>query len=126
MRRSPTYVTRDYPVINGVATLIDGRRVASSARFVRVPHLIPAGQTAGILAVLRLGITLTPGEALDQFGTLRLAGRIHEAKQRLEAGESIVAEWVTTPGGARVSRYRLVVEGQAKLWPDRKRPPVMT
>lgn len=62
--------------------------------------------TAATLALLRerpAGITAI--DALSAIGSFRLAGRIHELRAD---GYAIEADWLTTPSGKRVCRYRLV------------------
>ena len=48
---------------------------------------------------------LTPLEALDRFGTMRLSERIRELKKQ---GHEIETTMVTTLTGKRVAQYRLV------------------
>jgi hypothetical protein len=50
---------------------------------------------------------LTPLDAMVLVGTMRLAARISDAKQRLEPGEVIDSERYTTPNGKVVARYVL-------------------
>lgn len=52
---------------------------------------------------LRAGRLITPVEALNRFGVMRLAARVHELRQR---GMPIVTERVTR-NGAHVARYRM-------------------
>lgn len=52
---------------------------------------------------LRSGRAITPVEALNRFGVMRLAARVHELRQR---GMPIVTERVTR-NGAHVARYRM-------------------
>ena len=61
-------------------------------------------QTTDILRHLAKGRTLTPLEALERFGTFRLAARIAEIRRQ---GHSVETDTVRTRGGARVARYRL-------------------
>ncbi len=82
-------------------------------------------QVEMLLAALREGRAITPADALVEFGTFRLAARVIECRQRLDPDEELVSETVTAPSGKRVARYSLQRVGQAKLWPDRKRPPVI-
>jgi hypothetical protein len=68
-------------------------------------HTIQAPrQRDRILAYMRKGRTLTPIEALEKFGTLRLSGRILELRQE---GYQIKSRLVDI-GGKRVARYLLV------------------
>lgn len=67
-------------------------------------------QTDAILAALREGRSLTPLVALSEFGCNRLAARVYDLRDRLEPGEVIVNDWLTTRNGARVASYRLVRE----------------
>ncbi len=59
-------------------------------------------QNERILAALRSGRKLSPLEALNDFGTMRLGGRIYDLKK---AGIPIEDEWWETPTGKRVKRY---------------------
>ena len=52
---------------------------------------------------LRSGRAITPVEALNRFGCMRLAARIHELRQQ---GLPIITERVTR-NGAHVARYRM-------------------
>ncbi len=52
---------------------------------------------------LRAGRSITPVEALNRFGAMRLAARVHELRQR---GMPIVTERVTR-NVAHVARYRM-------------------
>lgn len=67
-----------------------------------------ATQTDHILAHLRAGYSLTPLEAMDLFGCIRLAARIYDLRQD---GWPIEDEKVRVPvrggGTTRVCRYRL-------------------
>jgi hypothetical protein len=61
-----------------------------------------------VLALLHLnpdGITAL--ECLQQGGGFRLSGRVLELRQ---AGYDVPMTWETTPGGARIGRYRLVTK----------------
>jgi hypothetical protein len=60
-------------------------------------------QNQAILAHLEHGGTLTPLEALNLCGSLRLSGRVLELRQ---AGWAIVTDMVKV-GDKRVARYRL-------------------
>jgi len=62
-------------------------------------------QSAQILAHLRQGNSLTPLEALDRFGCLRLAARIADLRA---LGWSIEATPWSTGRGKSVASYRLV------------------
>lgn len=62
-------------------------------------------QTAAILARLKTGRSITPIEALDEFGCFRLGARIYDLKQD---GHHIVKEMVEVPSGKRVASYTLV------------------
>lgn len=62
-------------------------------------------QSDAILAALRGGRSLTPGDALREFGCARLAARIYDLR---EAGWPIAQEMVEVPtrsGKAHVARY---------------------
>jgi hypothetical protein len=60
------------------------------------------GQSDRILEYMRAGNKITPLEALDLFGCLRLGGRIFELK---EEGHNVLDEWVVLPNKKRVKRY---------------------
>lgn len=62
-------------------------------------------QTAAILARLKTGRSITPIEALDEFGCFRLGARIYDLKQD---GHQIVKEMVEVQSGKRVASYTLV------------------
>ena len=66
-------------------------------------HKSPA-QASRILAYLQQGMSLTPLQALDQFGCMRLAARIHELRQ---AGHVIEETTIVTGNGKRVAQYSL-------------------
>lgn len=59
-------------------------------------------QSSNILEYLQTGKTLTPLEALDKFGCLRLGARIHDLKK---IGCDITRDLVQTPSGKRVAQY---------------------
>lgn len=61
-------------------------------------------QNEEILDWLREGKSITPLEALENFGCFRLGGRIYDLKQ---AGHRIVTETVTN-NGKRYASYSLV------------------
>jgi hypothetical protein len=71
-------------------------------------------QNARLLDLLRANGErgVTPREALDEIGTMRLAARIRELR---EAGHDIESRTAVTAGGARVSRYVLLPA--MRLWP---------
>lgn len=58
----------------------------------------------------RNGGSLTPGEALIQFGVYALSQRAGQL--RTEFGKPVVSAWEKTEGGARVKRYRYVMIGE--------------
>lgn len=60
-------------------------------------------QREAVLAALKRG-PLTPLEALERIGTMRLAARVGELRQQ---GHAISVERYVTPSGKRVARYRL-------------------
>lgn len=62
-------------------------------------------QTAQILAHLKTGRSITPLEALDQYGCFRLGARIFDLKER---GFKIHSERVEVAPGKRVASYTLV------------------
>jgi len=61
-------------------------------------------QNAQILKHLRAGKHLTPIEALNRYGCLRLASRIQDLE---EAGHRILSRMVKLPNGKRVASYRM-------------------
>lgn len=63
-------------------------------------------QNAAILAHLQSGKTITPLEALQEFGCLRLSGRIYDLKQD---GHNIHCDRIKTKTGKVIGRYRLAV-----------------
>ena len=72
-------------------------------------------QTQAILAQLRAGGSITPGEALDWFGCFRLAARIADARALLLPEEEIVNVGWTTATGKHVARYTLRRTSPAQL-----------
>lgn len=65
-------------------------------------------QEKKILEHLKSGKTLTPLEALDLYGTLRLGGHIHNLRKQ---GHNIRSERVRVGRRANVARYSM--EGAA-------------
>lgn len=61
-------------------------------------------QKEGILNHLLLGLTLTGLEALELFGTMKLATRCSELKAEQWP---ILDEWIVTDSGKMVKRYYL-------------------
>lgn len=61
-------------------------------------------QNARILEFLQSGRSLSALDALEKFGALRLAARMHNLRRE---GHDIVSETRTTHTGKRVARYRL-------------------
>tara|TARA_R110002020_G_scaffold56514_2_gene156329 strand:+ start:426 stop:656 length:231 start_codon:yes stop_codon:yes gene_type:complete len=70
-------------------------------------------QTDKVLLHLEKRGSLTPLQAMDLYGIMRLAARIGELRRE---GHDIASEPFKTPGGATVSRYRLIHEPQLKLF----------
>jgi hypothetical protein len=70
-------------------------------------------QNQEILKHLKTGATITPLEALNMFGTLRLAGRIFDLKQK---GWPIFCESLEVEENKRVGRYYL--HPDKEHWPD--------
>lgn len=64
-------------------------------------------QQKKILEHLSKGHTLTPIQAIDVAGTMKLATRISEL---IRQGYPIVKEWYKTPSGKKVMSYRLMME----------------
>lgn len=75
-------------------------------------------QESQILSWLQAGNSITPLEALDRFGTLRLGGRIYDLRKK---GYEIKSEDYETPSGKHVARYRMNLEPQMSLGDDRVR-----
>ena len=61
-------------------------------------------QNTQILHHLKSGKSITALEALNEFGCLRLSGRIYDLKKE---GHSITKDMIATPSGKRVAEYRL-------------------
>lgn len=79
-----------------------------------------SGQREQILAALQAGRSLTPLDALREFGCLRLGARVYELR---EQGHAIDVQMVETTSGKRVAQYRLAgEEGQLELFGNRKAP----
>ena len=70
-------------------------------------------QNLEILEHLKTGAVLTPLEALKMFGSLRLAGRIHDLKQE---GWPIHCDRISVGNGKRVGHYTLSTD--KNLWPS--------
>lgn len=66
-------------------------------------------QNAKILAHMKRGLTITPLQALDLFGCMRLSARIDELE---EMGYSVYRVWVTVKNRegkmVKVRRYSLI------------------
>jgi hypothetical protein len=64
---------------------------------------------AAVLRLLRLrgAEGVTPLLALHEVGCFRLSARVFDLRAM---GHRIEREWVTTPGGSRVAKYRLIDE----------------
>ena len=62
-------------------------------------------QNAKIAEYIKQGNSITPLDALNLFGCLRLCARIADLKER---GLNIVTERVVTANGKRVASYKLV------------------
>lgn len=63
-------------------------------------------QNARIAKYLQEGNSITPLDALNLFGCLRLGARIADIKEKYNM--HIVTNMVTTPNGKRVASYKLV------------------
>lgn len=70
-------------------------------------------QNPEILAHLKLGKTITPREALDKFGSFRLAARIHDLKSE---GWPIHCNRERVDSGAIVGVYYL--DPDKTKWPE--------
>lgn len=68
-------------------------------------------QSKQILEYLQAGNTITPLEALNKFGCLRLGARIYDLIQR---GHQINSVWVSD-NGKRYKRYGLVGYSQLEV-----------
>lgn len=64
-----------------------------------------ASQNRRIADYLLAGNSITPLEALEKFGCLRLGARIADIKDRY--GLQILSERYVTESGKRVAKYRL-------------------
>lgn len=64
-------------------------------------------QNAAILAHLKTGRSITPIDALNEYGCFRLGARIHELKKD---GHNIARELVEVKTGTRVASYTLVTQ----------------
>jgi hypothetical protein len=62
-------------------------------------------QHAALLKYLRAGGSLTPLQALEQFGCLALSQRMGELRRE---GYPIVSEIIRLSNGKRVAQYRLM------------------
>ena len=62
-------------------------------------------QNEAVLSYLKAGNALTPLDALQRFGIMRLGARCYELKRQ---GHPIVSEMVRTTTGKIVARYSLV------------------
>jgi hypothetical protein len=69
-------------------------------------------QNAMILAHLREGHEITPLEALEKFGCLRLAARISDLRA---TGQSIGVRIHNAPNGKRFAAYRLCASTQGEV-----------
>ena len=69
-------------------------------------------QTAMILAHLRAGNEITPLEALEKFGCLRLAARIADLRA---TGQMINSRIHHAPNGKRFAAYRLCGAAQGEV-----------
>lgn len=67
-------------------------------------HTASKSQTDRILEWMLSGKSITPLEALNQFGCLRLGARIADIKAR---GYLVYSEFVSTPTEKKVKRYYL-------------------
>ncbi|AGG91222.1 DNA binding protein [Sulfitobacter phage pCB2047-C] len=64
-------------------------------------------QSTQILAALKAGQHITPIDALNRFGCLRLGARVYDLKH---AGHKIHTARVETPSGAFVASYSMEVQ----------------
>ena len=65
-----------------------------------------ATQCNRILDHMKKGLTITSLEALQMFGCMRLASRIHDLRVR---GENIIVEKIKLANGKSVAQYKLAV-----------------
>lgn len=70
-------------------------------------------QNQEILSHLKTGAALTQLEALNKFGSFRLASRIYDLKQE---GWPIHCDRIKVNSGKTVGHYYL--HGDRNLWPD--------
>jgi hypothetical protein len=78
------------------------------------PASITDSQCDHILKALLAGESITPLEALERFGCLRLGGRIFDLRQR---GHVIDTEWEKDGHGKRWARYRIAAGSQLVMTP---------
>src|SRR5690606_3085931 len=71
----------------------------------RSREVMAAPQTSEILKALREGDRLTPLDALDRFGCLRLGARIWDLRHK--SGIDVKSETVELDNGKKVARYYL-------------------
>lgn len=69
-------------------------------------------QTEAVLRWLQTHDGLTPAQAYEHLGSLRLAARVSELRAQ---GYPVVTETYVTAKGARVAFYRLVETDQRSL-----------
>lgn len=62
-------------------------------------------QNDAILRHLKRGRTITPLQALHEYGCFRLSGRIYDLRQE---GHNIHMQLVETDNGKRVAEYRML------------------
>jgi len=72
--------------------------------FMTIKTASPRSQNMLILKHLMSGKTITPLQALEKFGCLRLSGRIHNLRA---CGYNIISEPFKTGSGKIVSKYRM-------------------
>ena len=65
-------------------------------------------QSQQILDHLQAGKSITPIEALNEFGCFRLGARIYDLRKD---GHSIEKDMVQTPNGKLVASYRMAADG---------------
>lgn len=61
-------------------------------------------QSSNILSHLKYNGSITPLEALQEYGCFRLGARVYDLRAQ---GHDIETEWLELANGKRVARYRL-------------------
>lgn len=73
-------------------------------------------QAMKVLHDLKLGKAITPQEALRNYGTFRLASRIHELR---EMGWPIVTDRIQSPDNPKLRYASYYLERDQSKWPSK-------